>query len=499
MLASEADGLAALRTAGAVTRARSRSPTATTTRRRGLSSSGWNWRPSRWTLRRDARRRARRAAPPAAGEVRVGDGPFHRRLAAGQRLERGLAGFLAREARSRATAHGHGQPLSLEDDRPRRAAADRLRRVLPHVHAEPSLLHGDLWGGNAAALADGTPVAFDPAVYCGDREADLAMTELFGGFPKDFHAAYRAAWALDDGYSARRDFYNLYHVLNHANLFAGGYVAQGGGSSSGSSPRSARHEARDRQVDAGPGPACPGQARAPRDAGPAGARGAAEGATGEGAPLRVLVLGDSAGAGVGAASQDEALTGRIVAGLVDRFRVEWRLVARTGATTASTFRHLERAEAFATDVVVTSLGVNDVTGNVGVERFLRQQAALFALLRGKFGARLILASGIPPMDRFPALPQPLRWYLGARAGASLTGHCRTTCRMGRARSTSRWRGNWKPRTWPRMASTRGRPSTRHGVARPCGASRSRSATICQTRRYAVPIRQATKALSRSAP
>jgi protein-ribulosamine 3-kinase len=90
----------------------------------------------------------------------------------------------------------------------------------------PSLLHGDLWGGNAAALADGTPVVFDPAVYCGDREADVAMTELFGGFPKDFHAAYRNAWPLDDGYAVRRDFYNLYHVLNHANLFAGGYVEQ---------------------------------------------------------------------------------------------------------------------------------------------------------------------------------------------------------------------------------------------------------------------------------
>ena len=89
-----------------------------------------------------------------------------------------------------------------------------------------SLLHGDLWGGNASALADGTPVVFDPAVYCGDREADLAMTELFGGFPKDFHSAYRAAWALDDGYAVRRDFYNLYHVLNHANLFSGGYVEQ---------------------------------------------------------------------------------------------------------------------------------------------------------------------------------------------------------------------------------------------------------------------------------
>ena len=90
----------------------------------------------------------------------------------------------------------------------------------------PSLLHGDLWGGNASSLGDGTPVVFDPAVYVGDREADVAMTELFGGFPKEFKAAYRAAWPLDDGYATRRDFYNLYHVLNHANLFGADYVRQ---------------------------------------------------------------------------------------------------------------------------------------------------------------------------------------------------------------------------------------------------------------------------------
>jgi protein-ribulosamine 3-kinase len=90
----------------------------------------------------------------------------------------------------------------------------------------PSLLHGDLWGGNAAALISGEPVVFDPASYFGDREADIAMTELFGGFPRDFRAAYRNAWPLDDGYAVRRDFYNLYHVLNHANLFGGGYANQ---------------------------------------------------------------------------------------------------------------------------------------------------------------------------------------------------------------------------------------------------------------------------------
>lgn len=140
-----------------------------------------------------------------------------------------------------------------------------------------------------------------------------------------------------------------------------------------------------------------------------------EGVAGEGPPLRVLVVGDSAGAGVGASTQDEALTGRIVARLRDRFRVEWRLIARTGATTESTIRHLDHLAPFATDAVVTSLGVNDVTGDVGVARFLDLQARLHALLRERFGARLILATALPPMDRFPALPQPLRWYLGARA------------------------------------------------------------------------------------
>ena len=90
----------------------------------------------------------------------------------------------------------------------------------------PSLLHGDLWGGNAAALASGEPVIFDPAVYYGDREADLAMTELFGGFPADFYAAYREAWPLDAGYHVRKTLYNLYHVLNHANLFGDGYAKQ---------------------------------------------------------------------------------------------------------------------------------------------------------------------------------------------------------------------------------------------------------------------------------
>jgi fructosamine-3-kinase len=107
---------------------------------------------------------------------------------------------------------------------------EKLVDILPALFAghrpQPSLLHGDLWGGNHAFLGDGTPVIFDPAAYYGDREADLAMTELFGGYPEAFYAAYRAAWPPAEGYERRRELYNLYHVLNHANLFGAGYARQ---------------------------------------------------------------------------------------------------------------------------------------------------------------------------------------------------------------------------------------------------------------------------------
>ncbi|MGZ5662734.1 MAG: fructosamine kinase family protein, partial [Usitatibacter sp.] len=110
-------------------------------------------------------------------------------------------------------------------DRGERLAADCHELLRGHV-ATKSLLHGDLWSGNASALGPSRSVVFDPAVYVGDPDADVAMTELFGGFPPDFLAAYRAARPAGTGYSVRRDLYNLYHVLNHANLFAGGYVRQ---------------------------------------------------------------------------------------------------------------------------------------------------------------------------------------------------------------------------------------------------------------------------------
>lgn len=100
-----------------------------------------------------------------------------------------------------------------------------LDQVLDH-HPPASLLHGDLWGGNLGYDRSGQPVIFDPAVYFGDREADLAMTELFGGFGADFYAAYREAWPLAPEYAVRKWLYNLYHVLNHLNLFGGGYLRQ---------------------------------------------------------------------------------------------------------------------------------------------------------------------------------------------------------------------------------------------------------------------------------
>ena len=103
---------------------------------------------------------------------------------------------------------------------------DAVKQKLINHQPQPSLVHGDLWSGNAAIAADGSPVIFDPAAYYGDRETDLAMTELFGGFPTAFYHGYKEAWELDSGYRQRKSIYNLYHVLNHFNLFGGGYANQ---------------------------------------------------------------------------------------------------------------------------------------------------------------------------------------------------------------------------------------------------------------------------------
>ena len=107
-----------------------------------------------------------------------------------------------------------------------RAVIERIGGLFIDYQPAPSLLHGDLWSGNAAQGGDGEPVIFDPACYYGDREADIAMAELFGGFPSSFYAAYRAAWPLDSGYETRKPLYNLYHILNHFNLFGDAYLSQ---------------------------------------------------------------------------------------------------------------------------------------------------------------------------------------------------------------------------------------------------------------------------------
>jgi fructosamine-3-kinase len=121
-------------------------------------------------------------------------------------------------------AKANGQPARLI------TSGERLAGKLPALFVDhqpqPSLLHGDLWSGNAAIDEAGMLTLFDPAVHFGDREADLAMCELFGGFPDSFYAAYREAWPLDDGFEQRKTVYNLYHVLNHLNLFGGGYLGQ---------------------------------------------------------------------------------------------------------------------------------------------------------------------------------------------------------------------------------------------------------------------------------
>ena len=121
-------------------------------------------------------------------------------------------------------ANQHGFSVSLQDKGELLMA--ELHVFFAGYEAQPSLLHGDLWSGNHAVDSGGNPVIFDPAVYYGDRETDIAMTELFGGLSRDFYTTYHGAYPLDAGYQVRKTLYNLYHILNHANLFGGSYVQQ---------------------------------------------------------------------------------------------------------------------------------------------------------------------------------------------------------------------------------------------------------------------------------
>jgi protein-ribulosamine 3-kinase len=121
-----------------------------------------------------------------------------------------------------AALNGHGGRLQDRGG----ALLDRAGEFFQTYRPRPALLHGDLWGGNWAADEQGRPVIFDPAVYYGDREADVAMTRLFGGFGADFYSAYQAGSPPDPGAPVRVELYNLYHVLNHLNLFGNGYRGQ---------------------------------------------------------------------------------------------------------------------------------------------------------------------------------------------------------------------------------------------------------------------------------
>ncbi|MFA9418926.1 MAG: fructosamine kinase family protein [Gammaproteobacteria bacterium] len=102
----------------------------------------------------------------------------------------------------------------------------QIGSLFSNYSPDASLLHGDLWGGNQGADSTGNPVIYDPAVYYGDHEADLAMMELFGRPRRQFFDAYNEVFPIDPGYAQRRELYNLYHILNHANLFGASYVSQ---------------------------------------------------------------------------------------------------------------------------------------------------------------------------------------------------------------------------------------------------------------------------------
>lgn len=147
------------------------------------------------------------------------------------------------------------------------------------------------------------------------------------------------------------------------------------------------------------------------------AAGPRSGTAGDGPPLRLLILGDSAAAGVGVARQDDALSGQLVSRLAVGFRVDWRLVATTGHRTRDAEGVVAALAAQPFDACIISLGVNDITSGMSPRRWIARQARLHALLRRKFGVRLIVMAPMPPMGSFPLLPQPLRWVLGQRADA----------------------------------------------------------------------------------
>ncbi len=141
-----------------------------------------------------------------------------------------------------------------------------------------------------------------------------------------------------------------------------------------------------------------------------------EGVSGAGAPFSLLVAGDSAGAGVGSPTHDAALIGHIRSALSAGFQLRWKLVAKTGYTTRDAIQCLRETAPEPFDAVVISLGTNDVTSGRRISTWINELNQLASLLRSKFQARQIVFSGLARMQDFPAFPQPLAWYMGARAG-----------------------------------------------------------------------------------
>ncbi len=157
-----------------------------------------------------------------------------------------------------------------------------------------------------------------------------------------------------------------------------------------------------------------------------------EGRSGRGPRLRLLIAGDSSAAGVGAGTQAQALSGNLVAQLSRHYAVEWRLEATTGHTTQDTIDRLRNLSG-QYDMAVTALGVNDVTRGITRRQFVDRQMRLLDLITGQLGAKRVVVSAVPQMNRFPALPQPLAWVLGQQARRLDEGLQEVTSRFSQAR------------------------------------------------------------------
>ncbi|WP_335950720.1 SGNH/GDSL hydrolase family protein [Acinetobacter beijerinckii] len=145
------------------------------------------------------------------------------------------------------------------------------------------------------------------------------------------------------------------------------------------------------------------------------ASGDRDGLVGQGDPLSLLILGDSAAAGVGVETQQDALSGAIMSQLKNEYTLQWKLHAKTGDTTKQVYQAVQQLEHKKYDIVITSIGVNDVTKLTSAKSWIKQQKQLFTQIQKQFQPKLIIVSGVPPMQHFPALPNPLAWLFGKYA------------------------------------------------------------------------------------